>query len=244
MAEEKVGWWNQFRSTKGDTYSHTSLIEPKGTFNIDPKKRKEFFEKQCNWVAGGNAVGLAEYPQQRMPVLCDMDPKFPFSILPQLMGDDSVLQEGRPKAGIRIPRVYDEKFVRHVVQVYQDSIEKYFDNLEAKVTVGGKQETKAFICCLLEKKFSSVKDPNVKCGFHLHFPFGNPEKRIQNTIMRRYVNDMIRRKNILGLLPFKPVNDLEDINDKGILDNTWLCYGSSKEEGKEPYKLTRIFGRI
>lgn len=244
MAEEKLGWWNQFRSTRGDTYSHTSLIDPKGIFNIDPKKRKEFFEKQCNWVAGGNSIGLAEYPLQRMPVLVDMDPKFPFSILQQLMPDEPIPGEGRPRSGIRIPRVYDEKFIRHVAQVFQECIDKYFDVPATKVTVGGKEETKAFVCCLLEKKFSSVKDPNIKSGFHLHFAFGNPEKRIQNTIMRKYVNDTIRRKKILELLPFKPVNDLEDINDKGILDNTWLCYGSSKEDGKEPYKLTRVFGRI
>ena len=123
-----------------------------------------------------------------------------------------------------------EKHITDVIKTYQKVLSEIVEDIKPK----------DLTCVFLDKPLyeeTKNKITYVKNGFHLHFPYIFLDKDTQKNHLLERV-----RKIITELKTFE---DLGFTDSGKMIDDTtskpWLIYGAVKEEGKEPYKISKIF---
>ena len=195
-------------------YTHVSLIQPKGKYSLSARATLEDFWSYYQQVVQADyTIGLAEVPQEYIPVLVDIDLKFAESIQPQ----------------------YSSEFVRIIIQCY---IEVLREHLEIPKNTNTDQ---LFACAWLNKPAYCVeKDPPYwKNGFHLHF-FNLFVSKYD--LEARIIPRVIQKLETLPEGEWMPdILNRSDFLDRKAIGNTWLLYGSSKAENMKPYKLFKVY---
>ena len=200
----------------GVFFTHVSLIQPKGKFQLNRGKVEEFWELYCKETNEKDEliIGVAEKIQNNLPVLVDIDIKIKES-------DNIDFGE----------HLYTEKQVIQVIEIYQSVLR----NIVEECTDA------QLMCILLEKPIYSVTNNNVKFyknGFHLHFPSLFLSKQDQEIHLFPRVKEEIKKANIFESLGF---TDSSKTVDECTCRNPWLLYGSRKSEQHPPYFVTKFF---
>jgi phage/plasmid-associated DNA primase len=199
----------------GIFHTHVSLIRPKGKFQFNRQTLEDFWEAYCNFVESNEdpMVGIAEKPQQYLPVLVDVDLRI------RDEGDD--IGDG----------LYTEDQLKSVVEVYQSTLRQIVDNCTDD----------DLVCAVLEKKmYQQTKNEIVyfKHGFHLHFPYIFLNKVDQEIQLIPRVQQAVKDAKLFANLG---IEDSGSVIDKVCCKVPWLLYGSRKTEENHPYKLTKIY---
>ena len=200
---------------KGVFHTHVSMGQTKGKYQFNRQDLEEFWKVYMKTIQENPDVctGIAEKPQHYLPVLGDIDIKVRES-------DDLIIDV-----------LHTEKHIKEVIEVYQSIIRKIVDECTDQ----------HLICVLLEKPLYRVNKNGVtyaKHGFHLHFPYCFLNKVDQEVHLIPRVQEK--------LTELKTFEDIGIENSGTIIDKScckvpWLLYGSSKEQGMDPYKVTKVF---
>ena len=117
-----------------------------------------------------------------------------------------------------IDRIYDKKYLCHLIKLYCEAIKKYVDCSEEELE-----------CLVFERSEPYVKDNVIKDGIHLIFH----KLRLKYEVLYGIRQYMIENVERIGNL-----NSVEDMIDKSVIkSNGWFMYGSGKSKTKR-YKLT------
>lgn len=200
----------------GIFHTHVSLIRPKGKFQFNRQTLEDFWEAYCNFIDSEEdpMVGIAEKPQQYLPVLVDVDLRI------RDEGDDSMGDS-----------LYTEEQLKTIVELYQSTLRQIVDNCTDD----------DLVCAVLEKKmYQQTKNEIVyfKHGFHLHFPYIFLNKVDQEIQLIPRVQQALKE---LKLFENLGVEDSGNVIDKVCCKVPWLLYGSRKTEENQPYRLTKVY---
>lgn len=200
----------------GVYHTHVSLIDPKGKFLFSRQIMEDFWKHYCEEIEKKNFVyGLAEKPQQYVPVLVDVDLK-----IEAADGTD----ETKP--------IYGSDQVKNVIEIYQQVIKDIVEDIEDKDVV----------CVLLEKppylQSNNLGKMFIKNGFHLHFPNVFLDKADQETLLIPRVMDLLKKAKTFEYLGYE---NSGLVIDKQACNVPWLLYGSKKEAGKITYTISKVF---
>ena len=123
-----------------------------------------------------------------------------------------------------------EKHITDVIKTYQQIIKEIISDIKPK----------DLTCILLDKPIYQITQNNtnyIKNGFHLHFPYIFLNKNTQKIHLIPRVKKVIKQLKTFEDLGFQDSEKLID----DITDKPWLIYGASKEEGKEPYRISKVY---
>jgi phage/plasmid-associated DNA primase len=201
--------------TDGIYHTHVSLIQPHGKYQFNRQTEEEFWRHYCETIdLGKYNMGIAEKPQQYLPILVDVDLKISEECNP--MTDDNL---------------YTLDQVRCVVAIYQkiirDIVEECDDN--------------TLTCVFLNKppyKVSSNTTTYIKNGFHLHFPYCFLDKGEQEIHLIPRVKELMKDEMVFSNLG---IENSADVIDDSCCSVPWLLYGSKKEESATPYLFSKVF---
>jgi len=204
----------QKNRVEGTIHSHVSLSGQKGKFQLDRKNLETFWNLYCSGRVERKEkfiVGIAEKPQQYIPVLVDVDIK----------------KERKTQTQTQI---YSEKHIIETVAVYQSILRKLIEDCQDE----------NLWCVVLEKPSYKVVTGGkefVKNGFHLHFPNSFINKQDQELQLLPNIKHEIGNQKIFDDLNLTA----DEVIDCGYLKSPWLLYGSKKEvDSKNPYKISYI----
>lgn len=201
---------------KGVFHTHVSMGQTKGKYQFNRQDLEEFWKVYSKAIHENpdTVTGIAEKPQHYLPVLGDIDIKV------------------RETEEIEIDdELHTEKHVKDVIEVYQSVLRKIVDGCTDK----------QLICVLLEKPLYRITKNGIsyaKHGFHIHFPYCFLNKVDQEVHLIPRVQDMLRELKTFEDLGFE---DSGNMIDKSCCKVPWLMYGSRKENGMDPYKVTKVF---
>ena len=211
-------------------YTHVSLINPKGKFQIPRQNLELFWDEYCKLIENNTNsdslreckanigrqslpplrdIGLAEKPQHYLPVLVDVDIK---------IKDNDDIEFGE--------KIYNETHISQVISIYQSVFRKIISDLQEE----------HLYCFVLEKPMYRVNN-YIKNGFHLHFPFTFLSKTHQEVHLLPRVKALVQQGKVFENIGFKNSGDLID---ESYCRVNWLLYGSKKDENMEPYLLSKI----
>ena len=198
----------------GAWHTHVSLVQPKGRFNFNRKGIEKLWDIYCDNIQKEDCiVGLAEKPQQYLPILVDVDLK---------IKDDGTIDYGE--------HLYTEEQCTQVIEIYQSVLREIID----------KCDDDNLLCVVLEKPIYWVNAGEysyAKNGFHLHFPGVFLNKADQEVHLLPRVRDLVKKMNIFSNLG---IEDSSIVIDKAACKNHWLVYGSRKSEDMDPYTVTKV----
>ena len=208
----------------GVVWTHVSLFNPKGKYQIDRRTMESFWKSYQDSVKKNNKMSIAEKPQQYLPVLVDVDLKHLVKTDVSSSGDSS-----NDFDNIEI-LYYTEEHILETVGCYQSVLRKILDDCSD-------DDLK---CVVLEKAPYSVKKGNntyVKNGFHLHFPNIFLKKADHEVQLLPRVKSVIQDSQIFDDLGF---TDIDKIIDASYTKVPWLLYGSAKEASFDSYIATKV----
>lgn len=198
---------NEHRTAKGQTdFTHVSLggLSLPGKFTFNDKQKRKLLNRYL-----GKAIdyklnySIAEIPKEYGPIKVDIDLRLP--------KEDE------------IKRIYDNKMVIELINIYRDCIKKYCKLTNNEIT-----------CFLFEKDKASEKNGEIKDGFHLIFPYITLNYKLRHLI----INDVIKitsEKNMFDHFCNPNVIDCQVVSS-----NPWLMYGCSKPNNS-CYKISNIY---
>lgn len=216
------------RSGIDDIYTHVSLGNPKGCYNITDKDQSKFYQLYSKVIIEDkHPIYLAERHRKQGPILIDLDFKYK-TINPEI-------------------RIIKESDYLVVIEQYISNIKKYLklDDCEDELK-----------CYILTKPRPTIvgKDPDTglttcKDGVHIMFPNICTQPLIQHLIREnviKYIRDNECWKSEgLDLSSGKPnfSNEIDDIIDKAVIEkNSWLLYGSCKDGCEDnKYSIDKIY---
>lgn len=206
---------------EGIFHTHVSLIQPKGKFQFNRQTLEEFWNAYCNYIEKGSAenidciVGIAEKPQQYLPILVDVD---------------LCIRDNEEK--IETDTLYSDEQLKFIVETYQSVLRKIVDNCSDE----------DLMCIVLEKDMYQITKNEItyfKNGFHLHFPNIFLNKIDQETQVIPRVKDSIKEAKLFNNLG---IEDSSSVIDSQCCKVPWLLYGSRKEgEYHKPYKVSKVY---
>ena len=200
-------------------HTHVSMGNDKmsnGKYQFNRQDLEDFWDvySKCVYENPENFVGIAEKPQHYLPVLGDIDIK--------LKETDEVKYDSI---------IHTEKHVQDVIDVYQSVIRQIVEDCTDK----------HLMCVLLEKPLYKVNKNGTiyaKHGFHIHFPYCFLNKIDQEIQLIPRVQEMIKTMEVFKDIG---VEDSSKMIDSSCCKVPWLLYGSSKDKGMDPYKVSKIF---
>jgi P4 family phage/plasmid primase-like protien len=200
----------------GIIHTHVSLITPKGKFQFNRQTLEDFWEVYCNALYNdfeNSVYGIAEKPQQYLPVIVDVDLKADadFELI-----DDSL---------------YTIDQVKYVISTYQSVLRNSVQDCTSQ----------DLTCVFLQKNlYQQTKNDKVflKHGFHLHFPYLFLNKNDQEVHIIPRVQESLREHKAFENLG---IEDSGSVIDKACCKVPWLLYGSRKSETSEPYKVSKVY---
>jgi hypothetical protein len=187
--------------------THLSYGKFNGKFSIPSDKYDDFMKLYYKEIKGGNQeLSILECQKDYSKILIDIDIKV-----------DKNNWDGK--------RLYSNKLIKKIGNYYIDSICRFLSV--------DSNDLKSY---LFEKSEPTIKDDEVKDGFHLVFPNIVTTKQIREMIY----NEVVERCN--EDLIFGIENKANEIIDKAVVSkNSWFLFGSTKPNNK-PYEITCIFG--
>lgn len=203
---------NNNKTKPGETdYTHVSLgghCFP-GKFSIADKDVRN---KLCKYLSlayeNGLYLSIAERPKDYGPLKVDIDLNYP---------EDEMSEK------FTNGRLYNKIFVTKIISLYKKAIIKYCNTSNNELE-----------CILFEKDNYTVKNNEIKDGFHIIFHNLNLYYKTQHLI----VEDVITMANEEKL--FDDYTNADIIDKAVISSNCWLMYGCCKPN-KPPYKVTSLF---
>lgn len=203
---------NSNKTKPGETdYTHVSLgghCFP-GKFSISNKDTRN---KLCKYLSlaydNGLYLSIAERPKDYGPLKVDIDLNYP---------EDEMSEK------FTNGRLYNKKFVTKIISLYRNAIIKYCNT--------NKEELE---CILFEKDNYTVKNNEIKDGFHIIFHNLNLYYKTQHLIVEDVIN-MANKENL-----FDDYTNADIIDKAVISSNCWLMYGCCKPN-KPPYKVSSLF---
>ena len=201
---------------RGVFHTHVSMGQTKGKYQFNREALEEFWKVYMDAVHKNpsTCVGIAEKPQHYLPVLGDIDIKIKET-------DDTEFDD----------EIHTEKHVKEVIEVYQSVLRKIVEDCDdEKLT-----------CVLLEKPLYRVSKHGssyVKHGFHIHFPYCFLNKIDQEVHLIPRVQDMLRELKTFEDIGFE---DSGKMIDGSCCKVAWLLYGARKQNGMEPYRISKVF---
>ena len=206
----------------GRMFTHGSMGTVKGSYQLNNRIREEFFDCYTESVMKGDlevieaGIGETTKIHSTIPVLVDVDVKMKEEDALEIMNGAN--------------RLYTDEQVEQVITVYQTTLRKILNNCHDT----------DLVCVLLEKP-AYIDEKNMtrylKNGFHLHFPGIFMNKKDQKNHLIPRVKEEIKTRGIFDNI----FDDSSTVIDAGYLSTTWLLYGSSKGEDKDPYKVSKVF---
>jgi P4 family phage/plasmid primase-like protien len=203
-----------------DYYTHVSMIQPLGKFQINRDIIETFWDKYCTDVfedendeKDSKKYGVGELVQSYIPVLVDIDIKIKFT-------------EEKD-----VERLYTEYQLESVVRDYQEVLKTILSDCKPE----------NLYCFVLEKpayKVTSSQTEYIKSGFHLHFPYTFLSRNDHEAHLIPRAKKMVNKSKIFSNLGFENSGDLIDAC---YTKAPWLLYGSRKALDMEPYRLSMIY---
>jgi P4 family phage/plasmid primase-like protien len=201
---------------EGIFHSHVCMHGIKGKFLFNRNSLEEFWDMYCKEIQENSnfSYGIAEKPQQYLPVLADIDLK--------IKDTEQKLEKDK---------LYSEKQLEDIIGIYQSILKKIIQDCDEK----------DLTCVVLEKNlYTQTKNgfSYIKNGFHLHFPkiFINKVEQEVHIIPR--VQEQMKEMEIFKNIG---ITDYTSVVDKGSHINPWLLYGSKKSDESGVYKITKIY---
>lgn len=198
------------------TYTHLSMGQTKGLYNIESNLRVKFMQQYCREVAAGNIFTIGEtiHASKCLPVLVDYDAK-------RLWINDS---------DDECIRCYDSTTVDIVIQTYQSVLREILSEIDP---------LNLMVVVLEKEPYRITKDDKVyiKHGFHLHFPY---------LFMYGIEQSSYLIPRVVEILESQPefiqptVLGWEVQIDAAYVRSPWLMYGSTKNENLPLYKISRV----
>ncbi len=171
-------------------YTHVSMGEPFGKFQIDRKCIEEFWELYIEEATKGGddynkelGYCIAEKPGHYLPVLVDVDLKIIETF--ELKGD----------------KLYTEDQLNIVVKLYQSVLKEIIDSVSDD----------ELMCVVLEKEMYRIKVGEInymKGGFHLHFPSIFLNRADQEIHLLCRIKTQMKRMEVFKNLDMKTVEVL------------------------------------
>lgn len=210
----------QFYVDGGTFYTHGSMIQPMGKFQVTRSHIESFWNTYCEELAANPDIilGVAEKPQNNVPVIGDIDIKIKEDKLP----DDVDLLDGH---------LYTPQQAMTIIQIYQSVLRKIVEGCSDEFLT----------CVLLEKPiYSELRNESkfYKNGFHIHFPYLFLSKNDQEVHLFPRVKDEIAKSDIFASLGY---DDSSKVMDDCTCKANWLLYGCRKDEKLSPYRVTTIY---
>jgi P4 family phage/plasmid primase-like protien len=201
---------------KGVFHTHVSMGQTRGKYQFNRQDLEEF------WKVYGKTIyenpdtntGIAEKPQHYLPVLGDIDIKIRET-------DESEIGD----------ILHTEKHIKEVIEVYQSVLRKIVESCTDN----------HLLCVLLEKPLYRITKNGIsyaKHGFHIHFPNCFLNKVDQEVHLIPRVQECLKDLKTFEDLG---VEDSGEMIDKSCCKVPWLLYGSRKEQGMEPYRISKVF---
>jgi len=199
----------------GDYHTHVSMIHPKGKFQISKHVTESFWNSYCSDIFNEekNQYGIAEKPQSFIPVLVDLDIKVEYT-------EDK-----------DVTKLYTDYQIENIVRNYQDVLKN--------ILLDCKPEN--LYCFVLENPAYKVEAGGktyLKNGFHLQFVYTFLNKNDHENHLLPRVKKNVNKDMTFKSLGFEKSGDLIDAC---YVKAPWLLYGSSKNEGMNPYLLSKIY---
>jgi P4 family phage/plasmid primase-like protien len=216
MSAELIQFLNAHRSTAKDEegksiYTHTSMGQPLGSFNIPEDRRDELHRLIVNSVfKERKAVYLTERPLPVKPITVDIDLKYPIDYS---------------------QRQHNDKHIRELLKLYATAIITY-------VSLPDGQDVDAYV---FQRSGPYPDKGNMKDGIHIIYPDIACSTDIQHLIRQTVLKQIsqVIDNPLIGKLPVK--NSPDDVVDKSVISkNNWMMYGCTKP-GRKPYQLYGIY---
>ena len=196
-------------------HTHVSMLRPLGKLQFSRQTLEQFWTSYTNMIETDEdpKVGVAEKPQNFLPVLSDIDIK--------------IKEDDLPEDALSTGSLYNETHTSKVIEVYQSVLKNIVDNCTPEM----------LMCVLLEKEPYFISG-YCKHGFHLHFPNLFLSRGDLESHLIPRVRDQIRESEVFADLG---IEDSGKTVDEACVKNAWLLYGSRKSEELQPYKVTKIY---
>lgn len=202
---------------EGVFHTHVSMgSNGRGKYSFNRDKLENFWDIYCDVVKNKpkSQLNIAEKLQQYLPVLGDIDIKIKET-------EDTNFSDF----------IHTEKHVKETIEVYQSILRNLVEDCTDE----------QLICVLLEKPlYREIKGENsyAKHGFHIHFPYCFLNKIDQEVHILPRIQIEIDKQGVFHDLG---ISDVRKVIDGSYINNPWLMYGSSKDAGMNPYKISKIF---
>jgi P4 family phage/plasmid primase-like protien len=208
----------QYKCEKGNTYTHTSIDNPKISLCVPEDKVEEFKSLYKNAIVQKIPLHLTEKPTDPSPMRIDLD--FRFSMV-----------DPRPVKDAKLPRMYTQAHVQKILLAYFKILYSYLDIPTDEESAQGL--LKAYV---MEKPFPVEYRGKIKDGIHVIWPHVVIPHSFQHLIRKQI---LVIAGEIFQGLSF--TNTFDDIIDQAIIDkNNWQMYRSRKPECEE-YTVTQIY---
>lgn len=221
----------QFRSEKGQAYTHTSIGAPKISLHVPPERVSELLTAIERGMVKQIPMHLTERPTNPSPMRADLDFRFPLaasdgagpSNAPPMPSYEDLDHDPRRPS---LRRRYTRDHVEQILCTYFEALHSYIDLPPGP----------AWTAYVLEKPGPSEYRGKMKDGIHIIWP---------NLILDHALMHLIRAK-VLDRAPqmFQGMplcNSFEDVVDQAIIDkNNWQMYGCSKPDAPA-YRVTSVY---
>lgn len=191
-----------------NNYTHHNLFDPNLKLIISKSKYNIFWDSYCELIKN-NTLNLSEKTTEIIPLIGNFSFKFK-------------INENEKR------KPYNDLLLKHICFTYQKAIKELFEY---------EDNEKIFNCVILQSEF--IKDNgHLFSNVRFQFPYAKIDKITQNTIVRDYVIQELRNRNVLRYMEIQCIGDW-DIISEPIKDEI-VMYGSI--ENKNQKKL--IFKKI
>ena len=206
------------KNTGNNKFTHTSLENPKSSFDFSGEKHTKFIDLYCTVVSENkNNLYITEGHLIYSPFLIDIDLKY------NLFAENNNHR-------------YTISNIEYIIKIYNKYIELFL-NVDS-------ENYKAY---LLEKStpsliYSDETNFKYKDGVHIIYPLICVPSNIQFVIRNKVIEEIKKSGDLDSLLMG---NDIKDVFDEAVIErNNWLMYGSCKPGyEKQKYILTRIYNK-
>ena len=204
---------DKHKVSKGVAITHTTFGPPWSSYSITDDIIQEFYDIYIPLV-GKTPLYMIERPKPVGQLLIDFDFKFDN---PENLTVD------------KIPRKYSIDDIKYVILKTNQIVNNYFET----------DNTNLLHSYILEKRRPTLKNLDIKDGFHIVYPNLALKTEMRELILNE-LRDTIVSENGLKHIKFK--NSMTDVVDTSVVNNNgWCMYGSAKFES-QPYFLTHILG--
>jgi P4 family phage/plasmid primase-like protien len=208
---------NDHKTKKGETdYTHVSLGGQcfPGKFTIsDSKVRAKLMKYVAELSDMEVNLSIAERPKDYGPIKIDVDLNYP---------EDEFKESGL----FTNNRLYNKDMIDMILNLYKESIKEFCEPTE-----------KDLESILFEKENYSIKNGELKDGFHIIFPHINLYYKIRHIIIESVI------KKVQKESMFNKFTNADVIDRAVVSSNCWLLYGCCKPN-KSPYTVSKYYDSV